>query len=128
MRTRGVVVTVILFAGLAAVALVKLTADQRAGNARDTLERAASRLVECHESRRSYAGCTPGTSKVAVIAQTRRRFEIASTVEFGPTYSISRRRDGDLVRRCQPPGQQCPIGNWRSELASDERRGMLGRR
>ena len=116
MQKLGVVVAVTVLLVLAAVVLVKLTSDQRAGSARDTLERAATRFVECYERRSSYARCDSGTSKIAVISQTRSRFEIASTVEFGPTYWIARRRDGELMRRCHPLGQQCPVGIWQSEL------------
>jgi hypothetical protein len=107
-RGIGVILVVIV----TAVAVVKLTAGHRAASARKTLERAAAQFVACYERAGSYAQCDPGTSKVMVEFQNRRGFAVMSTVEFGPTYEISRERDGTVRRSCSPRGERCPVGNW----------------
>jgi hypothetical protein len=114
MRRFGIVGGILILLVVGAAVVVKITAGQRAMSARDTLERAAREFVECYERVGSYARCDPGTSKVNVTFQSRKAFALASSVEFGPTYTITRRGEGRLIRRCQPVGARCPVGEWRN--------------
>ena len=109
MRKIGIGLTV---AALAAAA-VALTEGRRAAGARDTLDDVAARFVACYDAQASYLKCKTGTSKINVATRTRHRFLLISTVEFGPTYTIERKRDGELVRGCSPSGSRCPVGRWR---------------
>jgi hypothetical protein len=113
MRTFGSIGAIFILLVVGAGVVVKLTAGERAKSARDTLERAAREFVECYERVGSYARCDPGTSKVNVTFQSRKAFALASSVEFGPTYEISRRGEARLIRNCQPLGSRCPVGKWR---------------
>jgi hypothetical protein len=107
-----IVIGVAVVAALA-VAAVVLTEGRRAAGARDTLEHAAARFVACYDGEASYLECKTGPSNVNVATRTKNRFLLISAVEFGPTYSISRKRGGELQRECSPRGSRCPVGRWR---------------
>jgi Tfp pilus assembly protein PilE len=113
MKRFGRIVAILILVVIAAYAALTLTEGKRAASARATLERAARQFVECYEQDASYARCDPGTSKVSVDFRSRRRFALSSSVEFGPTYSISRMGHGKLIRSCQPSGSRCPVGKWK---------------
>ena len=108
-----IVIGVAVVAALA-VAAVVLTEGRRAAGARDTVEDAAARFVACYDAKVSYPGCKTGPSDVMVGTQTKNRFTLLSSVEFGPTYSISLVRGGRRQRECSPTGSRCPVGRWRA--------------
>jgi hypothetical protein len=105
------VVSVLAVAGV----IINLTGPRRAESARETLDRAASRFVQCYARDESYESCETGTSKLMVAERSKRRFALVSTVAFGPTYTISRTAVGRLRRSCQPLGADCPAGAWQGE-------------
>lgn len=101
-----------LVLGVGAFLVIESTEGDRAASARQTLERAANEFVECYEQSSSYEKCETGTSKIAVTLRRRREFSLTSSVELGPSYTISRRGDGRLRRSCQPEGSHCPVAEW----------------
>jgi hypothetical protein len=105
------VVAVLAVAG----GIVSLTGPRRAESARETLDRAASRFVQCYARDESYESCETGTSRLMVADRSKRRFALVSAVEFGPTYMISRTAGGKLKRSCQPLGADCPTGAWQGK-------------
>ena len=98
--------------GVGGLMIFKSTEDDRAEDARATLERAADAFVECYDRRSSYEACETKSSKIAVTLRRKREFALSSTVEFGPTYTISRYRAEAVRRTCQPKGSHCPVADW----------------
>lgn len=97
-----------------AVVAVTLTSDRRTAGARKNLDRAAAQFTACYARSRSYEKCDPGTSKIAVTFRTRSAFALTASVEFSATYTIARKRDGELIRTCQPRGAHCPEAGWQA--------------
>jgi hypothetical protein len=112
MKTVLLVVAGCLVVGLGGWLIFKSTEGDRAENARKTLERAADEFVTCYGRSSSYEKCETGSSKIAVTLRRRREFGLSATVEFGPTYTISRYRAGAVQRTCQPKGSHCPVEDW----------------
>lgn len=96
-------------------AAVVLTLPSRAEAARDRLTQVADRFVECYSQDASYERCETGTEKL-MVDRSERQFTLTSTVEFGPTYTISGTSSGRLERSCQPDNSTyCSNGRWPSE-------------
>jgi hypothetical protein len=108
------IVAVVAVPAVAGV-IINVTEPRRAESARETLDRAAGRFVQCYAREASYERCETGTSKLMVAERSKRRFALVSTVEFGPTYTITGTAVGRLERSCQPLGARCPSSAWQDE-------------
>jgi hypothetical protein len=108
MKLVAIVLAVFLVGGLA----FRLTESHRAAGARASLRQAARNFIECYRKERSYVHCDPKRSGLFVAQRRPHRFTFISSVEFGPTYSITGSASGRLTRRCDPPGRGCVGGRW----------------
>jgi hypothetical protein len=54
-----------------ASAIINLSEPRRAESARETLDRAASRFVQCYARDESYESCETGTSKLMVAERSK---------------------------------------------------------
>lgn len=96
-------------------AIVKLTLPSRAEAARERLAAVAESFVECYSQDASYERCEPGTEKL-MVDRSKRRFTLISTVDFGPTYSVSGTPSGRLEHSCQPANSAyCSTDLWPSD-------------
>lgn len=111
---KKLVISLVALAALVG-AVVMLTLPSRAEAARERLTQVADRFVECYSRDASYERCETGTEKL-MVDRSKRQFTLTSTVDFGPTYTISGTSSGRLERSCQPDNSKyCSNGLWPSE-------------
>lgn len=112
MRIIAAVIVLCVVVGVLAVVVVRGTVDSRAEEARATLERGAKRFVACYDRDGSYLKCKAGSKKIAITFRRSDAFSLTYAADFAATYTISRDKDGELQRSCQPRGKRCPVGDW----------------